>query len=118
MGMSLAVESAFHTRPSGYQSGTVRMSMDSQQGRHEYGTPRSRIWDRKVTKFAGRDASADAVEAAGRECRVEWCRDGDPNDELAADLIERAAIREFDGGATREDADQGAWYDLMRGIGR
>ena len=63
-------------------------------------------------------ASADAVEAAGRECRVEWCRDGDPNDELAAYLIERAAIREFDGGATREEADRGAWHDLLRGIGR
>ena len=53
-------------------------------------------------------ASADAVEAAGRECRVEWCRDGDPNDELAAYLIERATIREFDGAATREEADRGA----------
>ena len=63
-------------------------------------------------------ASADAVEAASRECRVEWYRDGDPADELKRWLMERSAIRELDGGATREDADRGAWHDLMRGIGR
>ena len=62
-------------------------------------------------------ASADAVEAAGRECRVEWYAD-DPAAALAEWIGERAAIREFDGGATREDADRGAWHDLLRGIGR
>ena len=62
----------------------------------------------------GAVAKAQArIQATGRGCRVEWYRDGDPNDELAAYLIERAAIREFDGGATREDADRGAWRDLL-----
>ena len=62
----------------------------------------------------GAAAKAQArIQATGRGCRVEWYRDGDPNDELAAYLIERAAIREFDGGATREDADRGAWHDLL-----
>ena len=62
----------------------------------------------------GAAAKAQArIQATGRGCRVEWCRDGDPNDELAAYLIERAAIREFDGGATREDANRGAWRDVL-----
>ena len=55
------------------------------------------------------------VQAAGRECRVEWYA-SDPADALAAWLRERSAIREFDGGEACTDADCGAWHDLMRGI--
>ena len=62
-------------------------------------------------------AATDAIEAAGRECRVEWFAD-DPAAALAEWIGERAAIREFDGGATREDADRGAWHDLLRGTER
>ena len=58
-------------------------------------------------------AAADAIEAAGRECRVEWYA-GDPADALAGWVGERAAIREFEGGATRDEADRGAWHDLLR----
>ena len=64
---------------------------------------------------AGRKAALKAFTAVrhlGRKASIHFCA-GDPNDELAADLIERAAIREFDGGATREDADRGAWIDLL-----
>ena len=48
-------------------------------------------------------AAADAIEAAGRECRVEWYA-GDPADALAEWIGERAGIREFDGGEARGDA--------------
>ena len=58
-------------------------------------------------------SARDAIEAAGRECSIAWRRDGDPAGELAEWLAERAAIREFDGGATRADADRGAWTDLF-----
>ena len=66
-------------------------------------------------------AAADAIEAAGRECRVEWyigdaVNKGDPADALQAWIGERAAIRESDGGEARDDADRGAWRDLLRGI--
>ena len=62
-------------------------------------------------------AAADAIEAAGRECRVEWCA-GDPADALAEWIGERAGIRDFDGGEARGDADRGAWHDLLRGAER
>ena len=52
------------------------------------------------------------IQATGRECRVEWYAD-DPAAALAEWIGERAAIREFDGGATREEADRGAWHDLL-----
>ena len=64
---------------------------------------------------AGRKAALKASRAVrdlGRRARICFC-EGDPNDELAEDLIERAAIREFDGGATREEAVRGAWIDLL-----
>ncbi len=53
------------------------------------------------------------VQAAGRGCRVEWYA-SDPADALAAWLHERAAIREYTGGAPRAVADRGAWADLLR----
>ena len=57
--------------------------------------------------FIRTTAKAQArIQATGRGCRVEWYRDGDPADELKRWLMERSAIREFDGGATREDADR------------
>ena len=64
--------------------------------------------------FIRTTAKAQArIQATGRGCRVEWYRDGDPADELKRWLMERSAIREFDGGATREDADRGAWRDVL-----
>ena len=68
----------------------------------------------------GRDAAlatAKAVRSADRECRIEWYA-GDPADALSEWIVERAAIREFEGGEARDDADRGAWHDLMRGIER
>ena len=62
-------------------------------------------------------AAADAIEAAGRECRVEWYA-GDPADALAQWIGERAVVREFDGGEARDDAGRGAWHDLLRGTER
>ena len=60
------------------------------------------------------ERSRHAIEGAGRTCRVEWYPVGtDPADVLAAWIGERAAIREVEGGATREDADRGAWTDLF-----
>ena len=78
------------------------------------------VGGRDVILFADDDAAGHkaalkaftAVRDLGRKASIHFCA-GDPNDELAADLIERAAIREFDGGATREDADRGAWIDLL-----
>ena len=64
---------------------------------------------------AGRKAALKASRAVrdlDRRASIRFC-EGDPNDELAEDLRERAAIREFDGGATREDAESGAWIDLL-----
>ena len=58
-------------------------------------------------------AAADAVEAGGRECRVEW-HTSDPAARLAEWLRERAASREYEGGADREAADRGAWADLLQ----
>ena len=46
-------------------------------------------------------------------CRVEWYA-SDPADALAAWLHERAACREYEGGADREAADRGAWSELLR----
>ena len=61
----------------------------------------------------GAVAKAQArIQATGRECRVEWYA-GDPADALAEWIVERAAIREFDGGEARDDADRGAWHDLL-----
>ena len=68
----------------------------------------------------GRDAAlatAKAVRGADRECRIEWYA-GDPADALSEWIVERAAIREFEGDEARDDADRGAWHDLMRGIER
>ena len=48
-----------------------------------------------------------------RKARIEW-HTGDPADALAEWLRERAAIRELDGGETREAAERGAWTDLLR----
>ena len=78
------------------------------------------VGGRDVNLFADDDTAGHkaalkaftAVRDLGRKASIHFCA-GDPNDELAADLIERAAIREFDGGATREDADRGAWIDLL-----
>ena len=42
-----------------------------------------------------------------RKARIEW-HTGDPADALAEWLRERAAIRELDGGETREAAERGA----------
>ena len=53
-----------------------------------------------------------AIEAAGRECRIEWYA-GDPAHALADWLAERSGIREASGEA-RDDADRGAWVDLLR----
>ena len=62
------------------------------------------------------------IQATGRECRIERYaprgEDGDPAAALAGWIGERAAILEFDGGATRDDADRGAWHDLLRGTER
>ena len=52
------------------------------------------------------------IQAAGRECRVEWYA-GDPADALAEWIGARAAIREYEGGEAREAADRGAWHDLL-----
>ena len=66
----------------------------------------------------GAVAKAQArIQATGRECRIERYaprgEDGDPAAALAGWIGERAAILEFDGGATRDDADRGAWHDLL-----
>ena len=64
---------------------------------------------------AGRKAALKASRAVrdlGRRASIRFCV-GDPNNELDEDLIERAAIREFDGGATREEAERCAWIDLL-----
>ena len=62
------------------------------------------------------------IQATGRECRIERYaprgEDGDPAAALAGWIGERAAILEFDGGATRDDADRGAWHHLLRGMER
>ena len=63
----------------------------------------------------GRKAAEHArheIEATGRGCRVEWYAD-DPAETLAAWLRERAACREYEGGAEREAAERGAWTDLL-----
>ena len=64
----------------------------------------------------GRKAAEHArheIEATGRRCRVEWYAD-DPAETLAAWLRERAACREYEGGAEREAAERGAWTDLLQ----
>ena len=68
---------------------------------------------------AGRDAALKAVRAAGGAAGVCWYgRESDPAADLAAWLGERAAIREFDGGQSRADAECGAWHDLLRTEGK
>ena len=55
-----------------------------------------------------------AIAEAGRAVRVEWYPVGtDPADALAELVRERAAIREHDGGEARDDADRGAWAELV-----
>ena len=56
-------------------------------------------------------AGAAAVEASGRAVDVAWYR-GDPATATAEWIGERAAVREFDGGALRDDAERLAWRDL------
>lgn len=59
-----------------------------------------------------------AIEASGRSCSIEWYAIGaDPTDALGEWLTERAAIREFDGGEARAEADRGAWTDLLAANG-
>ena len=55
-----------------------------------------------------------ALQAAGRIVEIECCAPGeDPATVLADELAERAAIREFEGGADCDDADHGAWTDFF-----
>ncbi len=55
-----------------------------------------------------------AVLAAGRECRIETYGPGeDPASALAGDVGERAAVREFDGGLSRDEATADAWRDVL-----
>ena len=65
----------------------------------------------------GREAALQAsnrLRGAGLDVRINWCAAGtDPAGALAEWLCERAAVREFDGGKARADADRGAWRDLM-----
>ena len=59
-----------------------------------------------------------AIEASGRSCSIAWYAIGaDPTDALGEWLTERAAIREFDGGEARAEADRGAWTDLLAANG-
>ena len=58
--------------------------------------------------------AAVALQAAGRIVEIECCAPGeDPATVLADELAERAAIREFEGGADCDDADHGAWTDFF-----
>ena len=76
---------------------------------------------RNVVLFAdddwpGRKAAREAAKAIrrfGHNADIQFCA-GDPNDELAEFMIERAAIREYSGGASRADADKDAWIDLLK----
>ena len=56
--------------------------------------------------------AAKAIRRFGHNADIQFCA-GDPNDELAELVGERAAIRECSGGASRADADKGAWIDLL-----
>ena len=76
---------------------------------------------RDVVLFAdddwpGRKAArkaAKAIRRFGHNADIQFCA-GDPNDELAEFMIERAAIREYSGGASRANADKDAWIDLLK----
>ena len=74
------------------------------------------------------DADGDGAKAAARlrmklitarrRCDVIYAEEGDPADWLAAWLIERAAIREYDGGYDREAATAAAWTDVLAAVAR
>lgn len=65
----------------------------------------------------GRKAAAvlqDAALARGASIRLAFALPGcDPAEEIAAEIDERAAILEFEGGMTREAAIHAAWRDLL-----
>ena len=67
---------------------------------------------------AGRQSAERArheIEATRRECRIDWYSVGtDSADALGQWVCERAAIREYEGGEARSDAEAGAWADLSR----
>ena len=63
--------------------------------------------------YAGRSRATLAAHEAGTCCCVDYCAAGyDPASELAAELNERAAIREH-GGLNADDAAIAAWIDLF-----
>ena len=62
-----------------------------------------------------------AADLGGRSVRLApWPAppSGDPAEWLAEWLAERAAIREYDGGLPRIEADRAAWRDLLAAVDR
>ena len=99
--------------------GTSGMRTDPERFTGLSGGPVVLHADGKPQGAAAASYAKARIQATGRECRIERYaprgEDGDPAAALAEWIGERAAIREFDGGATREEAVRGAWHDLLRG---
>ena len=102
--------------------GTTGMRTDPERFTALSGGPVVLHADGKPQGAAAASYAKARIQATGRECRIERYaprgEDGDPAAALAGWIGERAAIREFEGGATRDDADRGAWHDLLRGTER
>ena len=54
-----------------------------------------------------------AAHNSARACRMDWQISSDPADDLAMRLSEDAAVREYDGGQCRGEAELGAWREIL-----